>query len=90
MKENMVKEVQLVVGPEDIKKFGLQCASCGTTVTLNVDEHWVFPDSCPVCHAGWKVKEAESQRNFFELLLRVCRAGQSPVRVRMVFDGEEI
>ena len=85
----MVKETQIIVGPEDIKKFGLQCAHCGATITLNIDNRWHFPDWCPVCTTSWRDAEATVQRNFFELLLRVSHTSQSPVRIRMVFSGEE-
>ena len=87
----MVKEVQLIVGPEDIKKFGLQCTKCRATVMLEVDPSHNFPRSCPNCLTSWEEgKSAERHRQFTELIRILHSMEQSPVRVRMVFDGEEV
>ena len=87
----MVKEIQLIVGPEDMKKFGLQCTKCKAMVLLELGQHHNFPDSCPSCLTNWKEgKSAERHREFTELIRILHSMEQSPVRVRMVFNGEEV
>ena len=54
----MVKEVQIIVGPEDVTKFGIQCAKCEATVMVLPTSAWAFPDTCPSCHAPWRYNKA--------------------------------
>ena len=85
----MVKEVQIVIGPEDVTKFGLQCANCNATVMLCSKDQWAFPSACPVCNVSWRGEESDPHRQFLEALRSVFNPGRSPVTVRMVFDGED-
>ena len=86
----MVKEVQIIVGLQDITKFGLQCTKCEATVMLRPDAPFSFPESCPVCHNGWRHDEAADLHRKFTELIRMLRAmEQTPIQVRMMFNGEE-
>ena len=86
----MVKEVQITIGPEDVKKIGLQCTRCDTTVMIDLDQRRNFPDSCPVCMTDWRHgNAAERHRNFTELIRMLRDMEDSPMRIKMVVNDED-
>ena len=86
----MVKETRITVGPEDVKVCGLQCTQCSAEIMLSVNAKWPFPGECPICSAPWRHKQdVEKAKNFIELLRDLRRETESPVQVRLVFNGED-
>lgn len=91
MGDTMV-ETQIIVGPDDLKSIGLQCTHCNATVVIGLDNPLRLPDSCPVCLTSWRQERSASvqYREFVEHLRDVYAAKGLPIRVQMMFDGENL
>ena len=81
--------MQITAGPEDITKLGLQCVHCGMTIMIRSNNQWAFPAACPICNVSWQGDTSETHRRFAEALRSVFDPGQSPVTIKMVFNGED-
>ena len=86
----MVKETRIIVGPEDMKVCGLQCTKCGTEVMPPIETDWPWPESCPMCGMLWRRnRDVETAQQFVHFLRELRQEEESPVRVRLVFNGED-
>ena len=88
----MVKETQVTVGPDDLKSIGLQCTHCNAVVIIGLDNPRKLPDACPVCLTSWHQSRSTGvqYREFVELLRGMFAAKDLPVRIQMLFDGENL
>ena len=85
----MVKETQIIVGPEDVKDCGLQCSECETDFMPPIDTPFIWPDACPMCRTPWAHnKKVEKALEFIRVLRALRQEDESPVKVRLVFHDE--
>lgn len=80
---------QVFLKPTDILALRLECAKCGTAVSVKLNE-WPGIEACPTCHSNWDPRAIGPSRvakDFIITLQQLLRdEGNAPYQVKLEIE----